>query len=74
MAIVWDAGGGGGGSSSDWTYTYEGTDGTEADSAVVGSYNGESAVILQSHATITKIGPVMVEYDPLISSLFGDYL
>ena len=70
MAMVWDPEGTEGG----YVYLYQGSYGSaEKDSVVVGDYNGGSAEIVRSHATIVKIGPVMVDYDPYLNSLFGDY-
>ncbi len=69
MAVVFDLGAGGG---NDVIIIVNSTSGSTADTGVTGgNYSGRSAAIVEAHKTVTKAGPIFVDYDPEWAALLA---
>lgn len=67
--IVMEESDGEGESLADYIYS---TDGSTANTGIAtGSHSGKSAKVLQSHATLEKVGPLFKPYDPAWSALLA---
>ncbi len=69
MAIVLDPGAGG---PAGPVIITNGTDGAGSDTSVTtGGYDGHTAKIIETHASVEKFGPIFVPYDPLLAALLA---
>ena len=60
------------GGNSDPIVVTNSTSGSTADTSVAtGGYSGSSAKLIETHASVDKVGPLFVVYDPHLQALLA---